>query len=73
MKEINTENIVKEIQAFIDKGVPYIDAVVEYAEKNEVEIEVIGQMIRSSPILKAKIQYEAEELNMMDKTDRLPV
>jgi predicted aldo/keto reductase-like oxidoreductase len=73
MKEISTENIVKEIQAFIDKGVPYIDAVVEYAEKNEVEIEVIGQMIRSSPILKAKIQYEAEELNMMDKTDRLPV
>jgi predicted aldo/keto reductase-like oxidoreductase len=73
MKEISTENIVKEIQSFIDKGVPYIDAVVEYAEKNEVEIEVIGQMIRSSPILKAKIQYEAEELNMMDKTDRLPV
>ena len=73
MKEISTENIVKEIQSFIDKGVPYIDAVVEYAEKIEVEIEVIGQMIRSSPILKAKIQYEAEELNMMDKTDRLPV
>ena len=73
MKKISTENIVKEIQSFIDKGVPYIDAVVEYAEKNEVEIEVIGQMIRSSPILKAKIQYEAEELNMMDKTDRLPV
>jgi len=73
MKEISTENIVKEIQAFIDKGVPYIDAVVEYAEKNEVEIEVIGQMIKSSPILKAKIQYEAEELNMMDKTDRLPI
>ena len=73
MKEISTENIVKEIQSFIDKGVPYIDAVVEYAEKNEVEIEVIGQMIRSSPILKAKIQYEAEELNMMDKTVRLPI
>jgi predicted aldo/keto reductase-like oxidoreductase len=73
MKEISTENIVKEIQSFIDKGVPYIDAVCEYAEKNGVEIEVIGQMIRSSPILKAKIQYEAEELNMMDKTDRLPI
>ena len=51
----------------------YIDAVVEYAEKNGLEIEVVGQIIRKSPLLKANIYKEAEELNMVEKLVRLPV
>lgn len=73
MKELNSERIMREIQEYIDAGVPYIDAVIEYAEKNEVEIEVVGEIIRRSPVLKAKIHSEAEELNMMERTARLPV
>lgn len=73
MKELNSELIMREIQEYIDNGIPYIDAVIEYAEKNEVEIEVVGEIIRRSPVLKAKIHSEAEELNMMERTARLPV
>jgi predicted aldo/keto reductase-like oxidoreductase len=73
MKELNSELIMREIQEYIDSGIPYIDAVIEYAEKNEVEIEVVGEIIRRSPVLKAKIHSEAEELNMMERTARLPV
>lgn len=73
MKEISTENIILEIQKYIESGVPYIDAVCEYAERHEIEIEVLGEMIRSSPVLKAKIQYEAEELRLLEPTVRLPI
>lgn len=62
-----------EIARHIDAGVPYIDAVVEYATKNELEIEVVGEIIKKSPLLKAKIYREAEELNMIEKLVRLPV
>lgn len=73
IKDISTESIIVEIQRYIESGIPYIDAVVEYAEVNEIEIEVLGEMIKNSPLLKAQIQYEAEELNMLEAIPRLPV
>jgi predicted aldo/keto reductase-like oxidoreductase len=73
MKELNSERIMREIQEYIKAGIPYIDAVIEYAEKNEVEIEVVGEIIRRSPVLKAKIHDEAEELNMIERQAKLPI
>ena len=73
LNRLNSERIMLEIAKHIDAGVPYIDAVVEYATKNELEIEVVGEIIRKSPLLKANIYKEAEELNMVEKLVRLPV
>jgi len=61
------ENIVKE------KHIDYIDAVMYYVEKNNVEIETIASFIKSSQILKSKIALEAEELNMIKRSARLPL
>jgi hypothetical protein len=71
--ELNSEKIMHEIAYMIESGVPYIDAIVEYSEKNNLEIEVLGEIIRRSPVLKAKIYEEAENLNLVEKTVRLPV
>lgn len=71
--QLNSEKIMLEIADMIKSGVPYIDAIVEYCEKNELEIEVAGEIIRRSPILKAKIYEEAEELNLVERQVRLPV
>jgi len=71
--ELNSEKIMQEINHMILQGVPYIDAICEYAEQNELEIEVLGEIIRRSPILKAKIYEEAEDLNLVEKTTRLPI
>lgn len=73
MNEINSEYIMNEIQSLIEGGATYIDAIVEFSERNEIEIEVVGEIIRRSPILKAKIHVEAEELNMLEPVARLPV
>ncbi len=70
---LNSERIMIDIAKHIEAGVPYIDAVVEYAATNELEIEVIGEIIRKSPVLKANIYREAEELNMIEKLVRLPI
>jgi predicted aldo/keto reductase-like oxidoreductase len=71
--QLNSEKIMNEISDMIQAGIPYIDAIVEYCEKNSLEIEVAGEIIRRSPILKAKIYEEAEELNLVEKQVRLPV
>jgi|TARA_B110000967_G_C18571055_1_gene404881 predicted aldo/keto reductase-like oxidoreductase len=73
LNQLNSENIMTEISKHISQGVPYIDAVVDYALRNELEIEVVGEIIRKSPLLKASIYREAETLNMVEKLSRLPV
>lgn len=46
----------------------YIDAVLHYCEKNEIEIESVPKLI-SKP-LKEKIKFDAENLNYMKKKSR---
>ena len=52
----------------------FIESVIYYAEKNNIEIETLGEMIKQVlPTLKAQIRIEAEELNLLEKTSRLPI
>ena len=49
--------------------VSYIDAILDYCEKNEIEPKEISGMISQS--LKEKIEVEYEDLNYLPKKARL--
>jgi predicted aldo/keto reductase-like oxidoreductase len=68
---LTPDKIHHEISRHISQGVPYIDALVDYAEKNNVEIETIAQIVKKSSILREKIRTEAVNLKMVrkDETD----
>ena len=57
----------------LDNKIPYMDAIIHYCEINSYEIEVIANVVKKSPTIKSKLQYEAEELNFMKKSARLPL
>lgn len=61
------EKIVKE------KQIEYMEAVILWCENNGLEIEFAGELIRRNAVLKSKIQFEAENLNFMKKSARLPI
>jgi hypothetical protein len=63
----NIDLIVKE------KRMEYIDAVVYYCEKNNIELETAASIIRNSSYMKYNIQVEAENLNIIPKTAKLPL
>lgn len=72
--EFGSYNFLMEINKLCkDKSVTFMDAVVYYCEKNDVEIEAAAQYIRKNVVLKAKLQQEAEDLNFLEKTARLPI
>lgn len=73
MQELNSEKIHREIMSYVNKDVTYIDALVHYAEKYEIEIEVLGEMIRKSPVLKSKVRDDAESLNLVEVSMKLPI
>ena len=49
----------------------YIDAIMHYCEQNKLEPETAGQMVGGK--LKQNIQEEAEGLNLIQKTSKLPI
>ena len=70
----SSSDFVKEITQLVsDKNIGFFDAVIYYCETHSIEVETAASMIKQSTLLKSKIQYEAEELNLMRKTARLPI
>ena len=51
----------------------FMDAVVYYCEKNNIEIETAAAIIKGNSKLKAIIQNEGEDLNLLPKTAKLPL
>lgn len=54
-------------------GMTYMEAILDYCEKNQLEHEVAAKLVSFS--LKAKLQIEAENLNFLPKsnTSKLPI
>jgi hypothetical protein len=60
----------QEIESLVHthEGMNYIDAIIYFCEKNNIDVESVPKLI-SKP-LKEKIKYEAMELNFLKKTSR---
>jgi hypothetical protein len=49
----------------------HMEAIVEYCNKTGMEIEVASSLVNNN--LKSKIQFDAQELNLLPKGARLPI
>jgi hypothetical protein len=71
-----TKDEIKKFSQLIDKlagdlRCTRMDAILEHCKETGLEIEVASTLI--SPALKAKIKDEAQELNLIKKTSKLPL
>lgn len=73
-KALTSEKFIKEIENLVTRyDLDYMDAVVHFCEKNNIELEAAAGIIRSNLRIKSKLQDEAEELNFLPKRAKLPV
>ena len=71
---IPTNNAIEAIEHLrFSKNIDYIDAVVLWCETNKIEIEFIANLIKKDPVMKSKLQNEAENLNILKRSARLPI
>jgi len=61
--------MIEELAAKENLGL--MDAIVHHCKETELEIEVAASLISSA--LKAKIKEEAQSLNLIKKTSKLPI
>ena len=73
--EIKTpKQFVHEVDKIVkEKNISYLDACMYYAQKANVEIEIIASLIKGSQLLKSKVQFDAEQLRLVKPTAKLPV
>ena len=65
---------IEEIESLcIDRNVEYIDAIILWCERNNLEIEYAAELIKKNAVIKFKIQIEAENLNFLKRSARLPI
>ena len=77
MKIVNiktSSDFVKEIERLVtSKGLDFFEAVLHYCEINNIEVETAAALVKQNSVLKAKIQLEAENLNLVRRSGRLPI
>lgn len=71
---LKSPNFVEEIEVLCrTKNIEYIDAIIFWCQKNNLEVETAAYWIKKDPVMKSKIQLEAENLNILKRGARLPV
>lgn len=68
------QNFLYEIESFcVDKDLDYIDGILYFCEKYNIDFEQMSEIIKKDSIFKSKVQYEAEELHYLKRPKRLPI
>lgn len=65
IKTRTPDSIHQEISYMLSNGVSYIDAIVEYAKKNDLEIETVAEIVKRSSVIKEKIREEALKMKLV--------
>jgi hypothetical protein len=56
-----------------EKSLSYLDAVLHWCELNNLDEEYAADLIMKDQQILSRIQSEAEDLNFLKKTSRLPI
>lgn len=56
-----------------EKKIDYFEAIMIYAEIKNLEIETVASLVKQNQIIKAKLADECESLNLIEKTNKLPI
>lgn len=74
IQKLTPLNFYADIEALVcELRTDYMDAVVHYCEKNNLEIETAAAIIKSNGKFRAIIQNEGEDLNLLPRTAKLPL
>ena len=75
MSEIrNSQDFVLNIEKLVRQNkINYLDAIMMYVEKHNVDPETIASIVKKNPNLKAKLYEDCMNLNLVEKIKTLPL
>ena len=74
VQDSNYKNFFAEIERIrAHDNVDYMEAIISYCEQRGIEVEMAAKFINMNIAMKSKIREEAEDLNYLERTARLPI
>jgi hypothetical protein len=78
MIELDNKLTVNSFQTSIEtsvhkKGMGYLEAIMMFCEDTGVEIEAVITLVRKSDVIRAKLEAECENLNLVNRQPKLPI
>lgn len=71
-KQINPKELEIEIENIVKRNrMNYLDAILHYCELNGIDESVIGSQLTNN--IKGKLRVDAESLNLLKKSSKLPI
>ena len=69
-----SDTFMEDIEKMVkDHDLSYLDSIIEWCERRSIDPEHIASFISSNMVLKAKLQLEAESLNILPKSRRMSI
>ena len=70
----NKHKFAADIERIVsDKNCEYMEALIIYSQENNVEVETIAQLTKQSSVIKAKLEAECHEVNLLKHGAQLPI
>lgn len=66
------EKIHFAIEKRLADGVEYIEALIEYATRNDIEIETVAEIVKKSSTIKEKVRLEAKKKRLLKDNETKP-
>ena len=75
IKSITTlAEFTEEVQKLVKQGnITHLDAIVAWCEQRSVDVEQVIPLVKKSQVIKAKLESESSELNLIEKSNTLPI
>lgn len=70
---IKSETFSSDVEKIVAGGSKYLDAILRWSDEKGVEMDYVAALIDENPVIKAKLQREAEDLNFLKRTRRLAI
>lgn len=73
-KLITNDRFFAEIDHLVKShDLSYMDAIIHYCEKHNMEIETAASIVKSNFRIKSALQVEGEDLRFLPRSARLPI
>jgi hypothetical protein len=73
MSKFNVD-LNKEVERLTRNGdLDIIDAICHYCKENNIDVETVASIIKRDQVLRSKIQIQAESLNILKASAKLPL
>lgn len=72
-KKFDSNTFSMAVESKVKKGMGYLEAIISFCEENDMEPTAIGNLVKKSDVIKSKLEAECRDMNLLERTAKLPL